>query len=62
MQILRVIPFNALSSYKTTLKQQLNGEKLWKWDGELSLRPVSGWAMCLCAVLGRIFVLETKTN
>ena len=26
MQILRVIPFNALSSYKTTLKQQLNDE------------------------------------
>ena len=62
MQILRVIPINALSSYKTTLKQQLNGEKWWKWDAELSLRPVSGWAMFLCAVLGRIFVLETKTN
>ena len=46
MRILGVIP-SSLSSYKTTLKQKLNGEKRSeKWDGELShFRSVLGWAM-----------------
>ena len=46
MQIFGVIP-SSLSSYKTTLKQKLNGEKRSeKWDGELShFKSVLGWAM-----------------
>ena len=39
MQIFGVLP---LSSYKTTLKHQLNDGK---WDGELTRLPVSGWTM-----------------
>ena len=40
-----------LSSYKTTLKQQLNGEK---WDVELRHLSGFGWAMLFsCPVLGR---------
>ena len=48
----------SLSSYKTTLKQQLNGENDEIWDGELRHLSVLGWAMFRamlfsCPVLGR---------
>ena len=50
MQILGVIPF--LSSYKTTLKQQLNSEQ---WDKELRHLPGFGRAVLIsCPVRGRI--------
>ena len=50
---MRIFVVNPLSSYKTTRKQQLNGEQ---WDVEL--RHLSGfdWAMLFsCPVLGRMF-------
>ena len=59
MRIFVVIPVS--SSYKTTRRQQINGEQ---WDAELRVRQLSGfgWAVLFsCPVLGRSFVLLSET-
>ena len=52
MGIFGVIPFIKLQN---TLKQQLNGEKPSKWDGELRHLSVFDWAMLFDWAMSSVF-------